>query len=183
MKRSFLAAAIMIGLYCLGGTPARSAEGGPAVLTIVGAVAKPNRGAFDAFHNAFFKYHDRTFEKAFAFDRNALAALPQVAITAHAEEWPAGIKAAGPRLKDVLAAAGVAETATVTAFALDGYGVEFKPAERAAHEWILAIEANGEPLSLGGRGPAWLLYDTGSARASDAAEDSWVWSVFLLSAE
>ena len=183
MKHAVLIAVMMVGLLCAGGREGRAAGDGVAVLTVVGAVTKTNREAFDAFHDAFFKYHDRTFERAFAFDRNALGALPQIAIAAQAEGWPAAVRATGPRLKDVLAAAGVAETATVTAFALDGYGVEFTPAQRAAHDWVLAIDVNGAPLGLGGRGPAWLLYDTGNGKAMGPAEEAWVWAVFLLSAE
>lgn len=180
MKRAFLVAAMTVGLLCF---IVRAEGDEAAVLTVIGAVSKTNRGAFDTFHDAFFKYHDRTFERAFAFDRNALGALPQATVTARAEGWSAAVRATGPRLKDVLAAAGVAETATVTAFALDGYGVEFTPAERAAHDWILAIDINGTPLGLGGRGPAWVLYDTGAGVATGAEEEAWVWSVFLLSAE
>ena len=183
MKRSFLLALAVAAMVLVGERHGSAANAGPTVMTIIGKVATANRGAYNEFSDSFFKYHEKTFEKAFAFDRESLKALPQATAAANAEGWPAPVQASGPRLKDVLTAAGVADTTTITAFALDGYGVEFTPAERAAHDWILAIDADGKPLGLGGRGPAWLLYDTGSGKASTDEEAKWIFSIFLMSAE
>jgi len=163
--------------------PVKADNAGPITLTVIGNVANTNRPAFDAFKDGFFKFHDKTFQKAFEFDRAALKALPQVMLTAKAEPWAAGITASGPRLKDVLAAVGVAEDAQVTLFALDGYGVELGPDDRKAEDWVLAIDVDGKPLPLGGRGPAWLLVDTADKEATADAEARWVWSVFLIAAE
>ena len=182
MKHPFAVALLAAACLLLAGRPGWAADDG-AVLTIAGAVGKSNRGAYDAFHDAFFKHHDKNFQKAFAFDRDALKALPQVKITANAEGWPGKVAASGPRLKDVLAAAGIDGKATVTAFALDGYGVDFTAAERDAHDWVVAIEADGKPLGLGGRGPTWIMYDTGNGKASTDEEAKWVWSVFVMTAE
>lgn len=160
-----------------------AAEAGPTIVTVAGAVTKTNRGAFDESADVFLKFHEKTFEKAHAFDRAALKALPQISITAKAAAWPAAVAASGPALRDVLAAAGVSEDATITLFALDGYGVELSGADRAATEWVLAIEADGAPLGLGGHGPAWLLQDTGADAATEEQEGKWVWSVFYIEAQ
>ena len=161
--------------------PLAAQEGGGTVLTVSGDIGKTNRGPFDAFHDGFLKYHEKTFDKAFEFDRAALAALPQQSITANAEAWPAAVKLDGPKLADVLAAAG-AEGKPVTVYALDGYGAAMTVDQIAAHDWVLALNADGKPLGIGGRGPLWLAYDTGSGRATTDEEGAWVWSVFHIEA-
>jgi hypothetical protein len=162
--------------------PAAGAGSGAAV-TVIGAVAAPNRPPFDGFHDAFFKFSDYSFDRAFAFDRAALAGLAQTTVSARAEGWPAAVTASGPRLRDVLKTAGVAPGATLRIVALDGYTLSLNPEELAAREWILAIDANGAALGLGDRGPAWLLHDTGGAAATAEEEAKWVWSVYLVVAE
>lgn len=181
---------IMNWLACLAGMavvlaePATASEttkvSGPAQLTVIGNIAKTNRGPFDPFDDAFLKFREKEFQKAFAFSRAALEALPQQRVTIHAEGWPGAIAAEGPTLADVLAAAGVDADATVGVVALDGYTVDFDAAARAAQGWVLAISSGGKPLSIGGRGPAWLVYDTGGKPAAQDVEAQWVWSVFLI---
>lgn len=156
---------------------------GPPVLTVIGAVADSNRPAFDAFDDAFLNFHEKEFEKAVVFDRAALEALPQVSVTSRAEGWPKSVVAKGPRLSDVMEAAGVSNTALIALMALDGYVAELEGADRAAKEWVLAIEVDGKPLGVGGRGPAWLLHDTGDGAITEEAEAKWVWSVFLIEAK
>ncbi len=159
---------------------AETVQRGPALLTVAGAITNSNRPAFDPHVDAFFGAHEQAFDKAFAFDRAALEALPQVALRATAEMWPATVAAKGPRLRDVLAAAGAAPDATVTLVALDGYAVVLDANARASATWVLAIDANGAPLGIGGRGPTWLLFDTGDAVAGENIEARWAWSVFLI---
>jgi hypothetical protein len=151
-------------------------------LTITGKIGKTNRGPSDPFLDGFTKYHDRHFDKAFAFTRAMLADLPQTTVTAQVIDWPKAIAATGPRLADVLAAAGVAKEAPVFLLTLDGYGVELSAADRAAHDWIVAIAADGRPLGIGGRGPVWVLYDSGGTSVGKDVEATWAWAVFLIEA-
>ncbi|MCR4268869.1 hypothetical protein [Nitratireductor sp. ZSWI3] len=155
-----------------------------ALVTVAGKVANTNRGPFDPFTDGFLNYHDKTFEKAFELDARALAALPQQSITVDAdvEDWPGAIAMEGPRLKDVLAAAG-AEGGTVTLYALDGFGLEMTPERLTAQDWILASKAGGKPLGIGGHGPLWLVYDTAGRKATEDEEKTWVWSVFYIAVE
>lgn len=153
------------------------------LVTITGKVAETNRDGFEPFRDAFFKYHDRSFKKAFAFDRSALLALPQRKVTAQLEGWPGPLSGKGPLLRDVLEIAGVQTGAKLTLMALDGYAAELEPADLSAHDWVLAIEANGEPLGIGGRGPAWLMYDTNDKILAADLEAKWVWSAFLIVAD
>ena len=184
MKRIWMGALALLALAPFT-APAGAGEAprGPVVLTVTGAVGEPNRPAFKAFQDAFLHYHERTFETAFAFDRQLLAALPAVSIKVQAEGWPAGITAAGPRLRDVLDAAGVAPDAALTLMALDGFALELNAEDRAARDWVLALEVDGRPLGIGDRGPAWLLYDTGQEIVGHDAEAQWTWSLFLIEAQ
>lgn len=179
-----LIAALAIAMSLPSG-PAKAADTpqGPVILTIIGNVASPNRAAFDAMQDAFIGYHEYSFERAFAFDRAMLAALPQVEVDANYHEWPGPVTASGPFLSDVLATAGIDDDQVVTLVALDGYAIEFTPADRVAQEYVLAITAGGQPLGVGDRGPSWLLHDTGGREASDSEESKWVWSVFLITAD
>lgn len=157
---------------------------GETLLTIAGAVENTNREAFNPFFDGFLKYHDKEFDKAFVFDAEALAALPQQSITVNAdtEDWPGALSMQGPLLKDVIAAAG-AEGKGLTVYALDGFGLEMNAERIAAHDWVLAMKVNGEPLGIGGLGPLWLVYDTGDRVAVEDEEKTWVWSVFYIEAE
>jgi len=177
-----LVLALVLTLASASGAAAQSeAAADPVVLTVYGDVAKPNRGALDEFADALLHGNSLSFEKAHAFTRAELAALPQQAVTAEAEGWSAPVKLAGPRLRDVLAAAGV--TSQNLAFtALDGYTIEFEPGEMAAQAWILAIDADGKPLGIGGRGPAWLAFDTAGKKASADQEARWIYAIFAIAA-
>ncbi|MCH1554991.1 MAG: hypothetical protein L7T26_02080, partial [Pseudomonadales bacterium] len=70
-----------------------------------------------------------------------------------AAPWPKSVTLEGPRLRDVLAAAGWTGR-QITTVALDGFAVEISVDDVAAHDWILALKADGDYLSVGGRGPA-----------------------------
>lgn len=178
--QKFLSIAMALAALLIAGTSSATAEPEPPVLTITGEVAHPNRGALDPFHDAFMSHKDKTFTKAFAFTRPSLATLPQIKVSTNVETWPGKVELEGPRLSDALAAAGVAADATIIATALDGYNVELTPETRSAHDWILAINANGAPLSIGGRGPVWLIHGTDGKAVSQDVEATWVWALYLL---
>lgn len=178
--KSFLSTLAMIIAIGIASSSNCLADPEPTVLTLTGEMANPNRGALDPFHDAFLKHKDKTFSKAFGFTRAALAALPKTKIVTHVDGWPAKVELEGPLLLDALTAAGVATDATIVATALDGYTVDITPEMRAAHDWVLAITANGAPLSIGSRGPVWLLYGTEGAAASQDVEATWVWALYLL---
>ena len=81
---------------------------GPAVLTIVGPLNETNRGPFDEFEDAFFKYQERRFDKAAIFDTGMLEALGIHEVAVSYNKWPRPFRFEGPWLKDVLAAVGAA---------------------------------------------------------------------------
>lgn len=170
--------AALAALFVLS-TPLAAQEPSGTVLTVSGDIGNTNRGRFDQFHDGLLNYHGKSFEKAFEFDRAALAAMPQQSITANAEPWSEPLRMEGPKLADVLAAAGAAGK-PITVYAIDGYGAAMTVDQIAAHEWVLALKTNGKPLGIGGRGPLWLAYDTGSGKATAEQEGAWVWSIFHI---
>lgn len=183
LKSWAVAAALTIAALVPSPAAETPAPTGSVAVTIAGKIARHNRGAFDSFADAFLKYHEKSFDRALALDRDTLSGLPQVEITADARSWPRPLRLSGPRLADVLALAG-AQPGTVTLYALDGYGVALTPEDLAARDWVLAIAADGTPLGLGGRGPAWLAYEKpAGAKASAEEEGKWVWSVFYVTVE
>lgn len=153
------------------------------VLTIAGNVGATNRAQYEPFRDALFKYHGRTFDKAFGFDLAALRSLPQHEVHARGTEWPRAIRGKGPALSDVLKLAKVPVNAKLTIVSLDGYAAEMSPADLSSRRWILTIEADGRPLTLGGRGPAWVMYDTNGKPVSSDNEGKWVWGAFMIVAE
>lgn len=171
---------IVACLVLVASWPNVSRADGGALVTLIGDITQSNRAAFDPFRDAFFKFNDRQFDGAYALDRAALTALPQQTINAEAEGWPAKITATGPLVRDVLSAAGASPEAAVSFVALDGYAVSLSPEDLTSKEWILALEVDGSEIGIGGRGPAWLMHDTGSAPISASDEAKWVWSVYLV---
>ncbi|MFN0264200.1 hypothetical protein ACKTEK_10020 [Tepidamorphus sp. 3E244] len=174
-----LAASLAISLAAL--SPAMAE--GPALVTVTGKVSEPNRGPLDPFTDAFFKFQDKSFETARTFTFDELRTFPQLTVSSRAEGWEKEVTVSGPALSDVAEAAGIPDDATLAFTAIDGYTVELDAAARAEKGWILAIEDNSKPLAIGGRGPAWLIYDTGTKAASEDEEARWVWSVILIEAK
>jgi hypothetical protein len=174
-KFKILAAGLFIVLFSI---PV-IAQDSPTILTVYGNIVHSNRSASDPFFDSFLSHHDRTFEKAYEFNLNALAALNQKEVIARADGWANAVTLKGPSLKDVLEKTG-AVSKNITVTALDGYSVEFTSEELQKNNWILALYANGKPLSIGGRGPLWLTYDTSIGIANSDEEAKWVWSVFVI---
>ena len=64
-------------------------------------------------------------------------------------------------LADVLKASGVKLNDKTTVFvrAVDGYAAQVTAAELTKYRFIVATHMDGQPLSLGGLGPLWAVYD------------------------
>ena len=164
-------------------TPASAADlkapAGAVVLTVAGT-DNVNRPAYDEKRDVFVKYHERTFDKAFAFDRAMLESLDVTEISIAYEDWDGPVTFSGPRLTEVLKAAGCWGEA-ITTLALDGFGTEISVAEIEAHDWVLSTRADDRPHGIGGRGPLWLVFDPpGDRPATNEEENMWPWALFFI---
>ncbi|MBJ7309411.1 molybdopterin-dependent oxidoreductase [Rugamonas sp. CCM 8940] len=163
-KRQFLG---RLGLAGLSGAAlpasalAAAKPAGPALLTLTGAIGKPNRGRFDPLRDQMMHKQKLSFERAHAFDFATLAALPALTIAPTLEYDGKVHTLRGPRLLDVLQAAGVAprDGGRLVLRAVDGYAVTLSQAQARAQGFIVATHLDGQTMALGGLGPLWAIYD------------------------
>jgi len=163
------------------GSPA--AAGGPVMLTVSGAVENTNRGAVDPEYDVLFAFNDTRFERAMELDLDALAALPQTTVRADFPKDGPTVEFTGVSVADLAEAAG-ATGETVMVQALDGYAVEAPLSELTAKGAVLALARDGEPLGIGGFGPAQLVFPRAErADLADMADDLWIWQVYHIRVE
>ena len=162
-KRRFLNTALASGLaVTLPATAAApSANGTPALLTVTGAIGKPNRGKFDPVRDQMMFKQKLGFDKAHAFTFAALAALPAVTIKPTLEYDAKVHTLSGPLLLDVVKAAGGApgDNGKLVLRAVDGYAATVTVAQARAQRYIVATHLDGAAMALGGLGPLWAIYD------------------------
>jgi hypothetical protein len=160
-KRDFLAAAAVVpaALPSLVHAAAPGA-GGPALLTVSGAVGKTNRGPLDPALDQMMGKQKIDFKKAYAFDFAALTAMPAVTIKPTLEYDKKPHELRGPLLADVLKAAGVTgDSGKLAMRAVDGYAPTISIADARKYKFIVATHMDGKPMALGGLGPLWAVYD------------------------
>lgn len=161
-KRTFLAA-----LAVTAAAPApvlavpKGASRGPTLLTVTGAVPKANRAKFDPVADQMMFKQKLSFDRAWAFDYAALAALPAVTIKPTLEYDSKVHTLSGPLLTDVLKTAGVTITdaTRITLRAVDGFAAAVTGAQARKQRFIVATQMDGAPMALGGLGPLWAVYD------------------------
>jgi hypothetical protein len=163
-KRSFLSAAAVAGALPLAANLARAAAprlAGPALLTVTGAISRPNRGAIDPALDQMMHKQKISFEKACAFDFATLSRLPAAHIKPTLEYDGKAHALQGPLLLDVLAAAGASPGAAgkLVLRAVDGYAVTISVAQARAQRFMVATHLDGAPMALGGLGPLWAVID------------------------
>ena len=164
-KRELLTTAAVASLLPLASAhAATSANRGPVLLTVSGAITHANRGALDPALDQMMAKHSIQFDKALTLDAQALYRLPKVQIKPTLEYDAKLHTLAGPLLTTVLAAAGVpADGAfTVGMRAVDGYNVNVGLAELARMRMLVATHLDGHPLALGGLWPLWAVFDADS---------------------
>jgi len=134
---------------------------GPALLTITGAITRPNRGALDPALDQMMAKHKLAFSNACALDFAALARLPAQTIRPTLEYDGKPHTLRGPLLLDVLALAGARlEANTRLALrAVDGYAAVIGVPQARAQRFIVATHLDGMPMALGGLGPLWAVFD------------------------
>lgn len=160
---------------------AQEQPSGPVLLTVVGEIARTNRGPFEEAYDKFAAYHDVRFDKAYGFDQAMLEALPQAQTTVKLSDWENASDLAGPALSAILETAG-ARDLPVRIIGFDGFSADYTPDELAAENWLLAMTRDEEPLSLAGLGPLWVVHDPDAADGSlvPGEAQKWPWNVFLI---
>ena len=158
-KRQFLGAAALAS--ALPASAATAATKGPALLTVTGAIHKPNRGPLDPVRDQMMHKQKLSFDKAYSFDFAALLALASSEIKPTLEYDGKVHTLRGPRLADVLAAAsvGAGDTARLALRAVDGYAASITLGQARAMGMMVATHLDGQPMPLGGLGPLWAVYD------------------------
>lgn len=164
-KRQFMGN--VVGAVAAGGlaaalpAAAASPAAGPALLTVTGAIGKPNRGKFDPVRDQMMFKQKLSFDKAHALTFAALAALPAVTIKPTLEYDAKVHTLNGPLLLDVVKAAGGApgDNGKLVLRAVDGYAATVTVAQARAQRYIVATHLDGTPMALGGLGPLWAIYD------------------------
>lgn len=162
-KRHFLGAAALAGAApafasrSTGTAPAA----GPTLLTITGAITRSNRGGLDPALDQMMAKQKLAFDRAYALDFAALAALPARTIRPTLEYDGKPHTLRGPLLADVLAQAGAKprDSAKVLMRAVDGYAAVLEMRQLRAWNFIVATHLDGKPMPLGGLGPLWAVYD------------------------
>ena len=173
--------ALLAGLFVAATAAADTkAPAGPVILTVAGETSDANRPGYDARKDVFFGYHEQTFDRAIEFDRAMLEGLGVREISISYKDWGGAIAFSGPRLADVLKAAGCDGSKLFT-MALDGFATEIPASEVAAHDWVVSTRADGRPHAIGGRGPLWLVFDPpGERAATEEEENMWPWALFFI---
>lgn len=160
-KRQFLGGAMAGGLAAAVLPAGAAPLAGPALLTVTGAIGKPNRGKRDPVRDQMMFKQKLDFDKAHAFSFAALAALPAITIKPTLEYDARVHTLSGPLLLDVVGAAGAkpGENGKLVLRAVDGYAASVTVAQARAHGYIVATHMDGAPMALGGLGPLWAVYD------------------------
>ncbi|WP_093554137.1 molybdopterin-dependent oxidoreductase [Pseudoduganella namucuonensis] len=162
-KRQFLTTLAVAGALPATARVAHAppAARGPALLTVTGAIAKPNRGPFDPVSDQMMHKQKLGFDKAHAFDFAMLTALParQIKPTLEYDGKPHTLR--GPLLLDVLKAAGATppDGGKIVLRAVDGYAASITVAQARAQRYIVATHMDGAAMALGGLGPLWAIYE------------------------
>lgn len=167
-KRKFLQAAMTGAAASVGATSltARAQNGpktatGPILLTVSGLIGAGNRGALDPALDQMMVKQKVNFSKAQVFDFAALTSMPAVTIRPTLEYDNKQHLLRGPLLMDVMKASGVISTERTSFLlrAVDGYAVLISTSEATKRRFIVATHLDDRPMTLGGLGPLWVVYE------------------------
>jgi hypothetical protein len=160
-KRQFLGAAALAGTTPVFGQPPSNPGKGPALLTVTGAIGRPNRGPFDPALDQMMHKQKISFERAFTFDYAMLANLPAFTIKPTVEYDSKVHVLRGPLLLDVLAFAGArpADPGKLVLRAVDGFAVTLSVEKARRQRFMVATQLDGKAMPLGGLGPLWAVVD------------------------
>jgi hypothetical protein len=160
-KREFLGGALAASTLPGPANAAVVNPDGPVLLTISGAIKRPNRDALDPALDQMMAKHKLSFTQAHALDFAALARLPARTIRPTLEYDGKPHTLRGPLLPDVLALAGAPDgkDTRIVLRAVDGFAAAITLRQTQSQGFIVATHLDGKPMALGGLGPLWAVYD------------------------
>ena len=175
-----VAAALAVSLSAAAEEPA--SPRGPVALTVAGAIDKANRPPFDAARDAFFDYHERSFDKAFAFDLAMLEAFSQRRAVIDRGVGPETFS--GPRLAEVLESVGCrgrAHDACARRLRLRNPGGRHRGARLDSGDGAV----NGQPLPPSAGAARYGCFSTRPASALRPMKSAgtWPWALFYIRCE
>ena len=139
----------------------KAPEAGQTVLTVVGAIDHVNREKLNPVTDQLMHKFAIGFERAHTFSFAELLTLPAQTIKPTMEYDQRAHQLTGPRLLDVLAAAGaqLSDTTRIVFHGIDGYSPEVTWAQAKKYNYIVATHLDGKLLAIGGFGPLFAIYD------------------------
>jgi hypothetical protein len=114
-----------------------------------------------------------------------LALLPRHELLTGHEFTDAPVTYAGPLAREVLGIAGLDREAIVRFTAANDYAVEIPTSDFQDYDAVLALEADGRPLSRRDKGPIWLMYPISDhpELAGPTHSSRLVWQVVRIEAQ
>ncbi len=162
------------------GSQGSASPKGMVILTIAGDISQTNRGPMNDKRDAYFKYHDIKFDRAYQFDQTMLDQLKQGSVKVNPPQTDGPVVLKGALLSEVFKLVGVPEGASIRTVALDGFSTEIRPGQIKAHDWVLASTEDGKPLVIGAQGPLWMVYTPSKINVSEKEEHEWPWALFYI---
>jgi hypothetical protein len=92
------------------------------------------------------------------FSEADLLALPQVTIRTRTEFTDGVVEFVGPLARDAIALVDAGAATTVHLVAANDYAIDIPFSDFTDYDVILALQTNGERLSIRDKGPIWLMY-------------------------
>ncbi|MEL7165465.1 MAG: hypothetical protein AAGL96_08315 [Pseudomonadota bacterium] len=165
-RRSFVSFFFGMSLLpVLGMAAALPSPSGSVLLEVSGAISELNG---DAVAN---------------FDRDMLEALDWVEVQTFTSFTEGPQTFAGPTLASLLAAVG-ASGGTIRATAVNDYSVNFPASHAEAHNVILALDRNGQPMRVRDKGPIWVVYPLSEQEAEKQPfDDQMIWQLIRIRIE
>jgi hypothetical protein len=156
---------------------------GAVLVTVYGAIHNANRGPLDPFADGLLAAQEAEFDRAAEFDLAMLEGLGMRTVKTGYKDWGASYVFEGPLLKELMEAVG-AHGKLIRVYGVDGYSGEIPMSDLDQYFVVLALKRDGRYLGIGGKGPAWVVYDTGPNRDIEVGEESkWVWAAFRIEVE
>lgn len=92
------------------------------------------------------------------FSLDDLRALPQITVETENEFIDGTAAYRGPLVRDVLEQLALDQADTIRFTAVNDYYIDIPTSDFLEYDAILALEADGKPLSRRDKGPIWLMY-------------------------